>query len=423
MKFSNVAISPAAPAAMPSQAPQVAPAMNGYPQQQATMPAPQGFQLPPQAPQQFQQAPARVDQLPVQSASQQSPAPQAPQQFQQNPAPVTQLVPPANAAAPQQAVAPAPAAPSQPPAYQQGQGYQQQPQQRQYGYQPQPFNIEPGSKVDDSYLPLEVRKARRMPPMTAQRKPGEPVPLSADLFQNARKAQGQVPAAYQQAPVPAAPGMDVQPAALAVPGMDAPAASVRARPLSPETACTGTRQSLARMAYEMQSCFELCKLISTSPFCPNGIKGNPGGVFLAIKYGESLGLDPLQALQGITVISGKPTLYGDALLALCKPYGDIIETYDKKTHVASCTCKRPGYEPLTRTYSLQEAMNAGLVSFNKEGHAVGRAKGDSWSTTAPWGAYTQRMLQMRARGFALRDAFPDILRGIISAEEAEDYQS
>jgi hypothetical protein len=30
------------------------------------------------------------------------------------------------------------------------------------------------------------------------------------------------------------------------------------------------------------------------------------------------------------------------------------------------------------------------------------------------------MLQMRARGFALRDAFPDVLRGLISAEEAED---
>jgi hypothetical protein len=31
------------------------------------------------------------------------------------------------------------------------------------------------------------------------------------------------------------------------------------------------------------------------------------------------------------------------------------------------------------------------------------------------------MLQMRARGFALRDAFPDVLRGLITAEEASDY--
>jgi hypothetical protein len=31
------------------------------------------------------------------------------------------------------------------------------------------------------------------------------------------------------------------------------------------------------------------------------------------------------------------------------------------------------------------------------------------------------MLQMRARGFALRDAFPDVLRGLVTAEEAADY--
>ena len=31
------------------------------------------------------------------------------------------------------------------------------------------------------------------------------------------------------------------------------------------------------------------------------------------------------------------------------------------------------------------------------------------------------MLQMRARGFALRDAFPDVLKGLITAEEAQDY--
>lgn len=253
--------------------------------------------------------------------------------------------------------------------------------------------------------------------MTAPRKPGEPVPISADLFQNARKAQGQVPAVCQQNPAAPVPAYQQAPQQYGQPG-PAPIAT------QPAWEATGSqiRQSLARMAAEMQACYELCKIMASSPFCPNGLKGSPANVFLAVKYGESLGLEPLQALQGITVISGKPTLFGDSLLAVCKPYGDVLESYDSKTHTATCTCKRPGYEPLTRTYSLQQAMEAGLVSFNKEGHAVGRVK-DGWSATAPWGAYTQRMLQMRARGFALRDAFPDILKGVISAEEASDYQN
>jgi hypothetical protein len=31
------------------------------------------------------------------------------------------------------------------------------------------------------------------------------------------------------------------------------------------------------------------------------------------------------------------------------------------------------------------------------------------------------MMAMRARGFALRDAFPDVLKGLITIEEAQDY--
>jgi hypothetical protein len=30
---------------------------------------------------------------------------------------------------------------------------------------------------------------------------------------------------------------------------------------------------------------------------------------------------------------------------------------------------------------------------------------------------------MRARGFALRDCFPDVLKGLVTAEEAQDYQT
>ena len=31
------------------------------------------------------------------------------------------------------------------------------------------------------------------------------------------------------------------------------------------------------------------------------------------------------------------------------------------------------------------------------------------------------MLQHRARGNAIRDAFPDVIHGLMSAEEAQDY--
>jgi predicted ATPase len=48
-------------------------------------------------------------------------------------------------------------------------------------------------------------------------------------------------------------------------------------------------------------------------------------------------------------------------------------------------------------------------------------KAGLWGKTGPWSQYSKRMLQLRARGFALRDAFPDVLKGLVTAEEAQDY--
>jgi hypothetical protein len=71
--------------------------------------------------------------------------------------------------------------------------------------------------------------------------------------------------------------------------------------------------------------------------------------------------------------------------------------------VATCTAIRVGAEPVVRSFSVEDAKKAGL-----------------WGKAGPWQQYPKRMLQMRARGFAVRDAFPDVLRGLITAEEAAD---
>lgn len=282
------------------------------------------------------------------------------------------------------------------------------------------------AEEDDSFLPLDARKARRMkPPVNRNKKLSDPgITLAENLFKDVNNA----PASAVPAPVPAAPAPQ-QPASAQ---MDLEALVKEVKRLSEMVAelfklfnngsFASTSLSLAGMAEQLQSCFPICKLLADSDFCPQVLKSKgPEGVFLAVKHGERLGFDPFQALQGITVINRKPCLYGDALLALCMPHGDIHEEFDEQKQVATCTCRRPGRSPVIRTFSMQEALDAGLVAFDKNGHALGRSR-EGWTPTAPWGAYPKRMLQMRARGFALRDAFPDVLKGIISAEEASDYR-
>jgi hypothetical protein len=124
-----------------------------------------------------------------------------------------------------------------------------------------------------------------------------------------------------------------------------------------------------------------------------------------------MGLAPMQALQNIAVINGKPSVYGDALMALvqaspvCEDIEEFFEHEGTPNPVAVCVAKRKGRKPVTARFSVEDAKRAGL-----------------WAKQGPWTAYPKRMMQMRARGFALRDAFPDVLKGMITAEEAQDYQ-
>jgi hypothetical protein len=146
------------------------------------------------------------------------------------------------------------------------------------------------------------------------------------------------------------------------------------------------------------------ELIASSSFCPKGMMGKPGDVLVALQMGQELGLKPMQALQNIAVVNGRPSVWGDAMLAIIRqsPEFEFIDEQDDG-ETATCTIKRKNEPPVVRTFSMADAKTAGLAG--KEG---------------PWRTYPKRMRQMRARGYAARDSFPDTLRGIIIKEEAED---
>lgn len=157
----------------------------------------------------------------------------------------------------------------------------------------------------------------------------------------------------------------------------------------------------------LEQALKVSEFISKSQFCPKQFYNKPADVLICLQVGQELGLKPMQALQNIAVINGRPSVWGDAVLAICKnapEFEYISETYDAAESVATCKVKRKGEPEVVVQFSQKDAKTAGL-----------------WGKSGPWSQYPFRMMQMRARGFALRDAFPDRLRGIISREEAQDY--
>ena len=167
-------------------------------------------------------------------------------------------------------------------------------------------------------------------------------------------------------------------------------------------------QELTKFNFEIGSlkeAMEYAKLIAESDLAPKDYRSKPGNVLIAMQFGSEIGLMPLQAIQNIAVINGRPAIWGDAMIALVQnhPLCEYIKEHSKDG-TAYCTVKRRGEEEYTYEFSKEDAKQAGLL--NK---------------TGVWTQYPDRMLQMRARGFALRDKFSDVLKGIALREEVEDY--
>ncbi len=156
---------------------------------------------------------------------------------------------------------------------------------------------------------------------------------------------------------------------------------------------------------------KLAGQLATSELVPKCFRGKPQDLFLCWSMGYQVGLTPEQSMQCIAIINGKPAMWGDDMLALCmshKDFLDIIEEPILNGHSEvigyRCTVKRMGRADKINQFDLNMAKKAGLL-----------AKGGVWNQ------YPERMLKLRARGFCLRDAFPDALKGIKPREEVEDY--
>ena len=154
--------------------------------------------------------------------------------------------------------------------------------------------------------------------------------------------------------------------------------------------------------------YAVADLLVKTGFAPKGSTVETAVV--AMIHGNRLGLDPLAAVQGIAVVNGRPTLWGDQLAAAVKGssvYGGERVEYIGQGEDAGVrfTTWRKGHEdePTVETFSVRDAKRAGL-----------------WGKTGPWTQYPRRMLFNRARAFAYRTAFPDALMGMRFREEEED---
>ncbi len=164
-------------------------------------------------------------------------------------------------------------------------------------------------------------------------------------------------------------------------------------------------QAIVPQSFE--DAWRVATALAKSGMTPKGME-EPEKVLVVIMAGAELGMAPFQALQSFAMINGRPALWGDGMMAVARRFGVKVEetiSGEGDDAVAQCQVTRPDTdEQVTRRFSVADAKSAGL-----------------WKKAGPWTQYPKRMLQMRARAWALRDGCADMLRGMKMAEEAQDY--
>ncbi len=156
---------------------------------------------------------------------------------------------------------------------------------------------------------------------------------------------------------------------------------------------------------------KIAETFAKSELVPKDYRNKPDNAFIAMAMGYQLGFSVEQSLQNIAVINGRPCVWGDALMALILPHNQLeyvkeqlLSDSNGKVYAALCVIKRKGHDEHPVEFSLDDAKKANLLG-----------------KTGPWTQYPNRMMQLRARGFAIRDKFADALMGIQMVEEVQDY--
>jgi len=161
--------------------------------------------------------------------------------------------------------------------------------------------------------------------------------------------------------------------------------------------------NLGKMPTTFEDGWKLSEILAKSELVPKRYRNKPNDIFVALQMGAELGISPCQALQGISVINGSASVYGKVMLGLVQNHPEFLgmeETIDKDTLTVKCVIKRRNRTPSIGTFSWEEAKKARLD--RKEG---------------PWQQFPRRMMQWRARGYAIADGFADVTCGLYLTEE------
>ncbi|MFQ8870858.1 MAG: hypothetical protein ACLR7M_08010 [Varibaculum timonense] len=163
-------------------------------------------------------------------------------------------------------------------------------------------------------------------------------------------------------------------------------------------------QALAVYNQPLDQQINYAKAMAVSNLLPVAYQNHPENVLVALEQGRALGIAPIQAMNQINVIKGKPALSADLIAALVRRAGHRLRVEGDDTYAQATVIRAddPDYIPKPVRWDMERAKRAGLLG------------------NPSWQKYPAAMLRARAISEAARAWANDALYGFIYTPEELD---
>lgn len=163
-------------------------------------------------------------------------------------------------------------------------------------------------------------------------------------------------------------------------------------------------QALSVYSQPLDQQINYAKAMAVSNLLPVAYQHHPENVLVALEQGRALGIAPIQAMNQINVIKGKPALSADLIAALVRRAGHRLRVEGDDTYAQATIIRAddPDYIPKPIRWDMERAKRAGLLG------------------NPSWKKYPAAMLRARAISEAARAWANDALYGFIYTPEELD---